>query len=263
MDEAQFMASRILIDPLSCVSLSLECLLQGTVIGRGTGFIIIHDGTNYLITNWHVVTGRDRNKDQPMSSTGASDPDTISIWHHDANRFGSWHLTTERLIAPSTGIHLWREHPLGRQIDVIALPLSTHDNTRVYNLDISLAQTDLLLLPSEPISIVGFPFGIAAAGKFPIWKTGHIASDIDLNYEDKPVFLVDATAKPGMSGSPVFARRLGMHRSSTGWNIGGADVIRFLEVCSGRIREQSDIGMVWKPIVIDEILQSWHHASGF
>lgn len=256
------MAERILIDPLSCVSLSLECSFQGTVIGTGTGFIIIRNRANYLITNWHVVTGRDPNTGQPMSSTGTADPDTIRIWHHDANRLGSWHLKTEQLIAPSTGNHLWREHPLGRQIDVIALPLSSHGDTTVYNLDISLAQTDLVLSPSEPVSIVGFPFGIAAAGKFPIWITGSIAADIDLNYEDKPVFLVNATTTPGMSGSPVFARRLGMYRSSTGWNIGGADVVRFLGVYSGRIREQADVGMVWKPSVIDEILRSSHDASG-
>ena len=250
------MERRILIDPLSCVSLSLECFLQGTVIGTGTGFVVVSNETNYLITNWHVVTGRDPNTGQPMSNTGTVGPDTIGIWHHDASRLGSWHLKTERLILPSTGEHLWKEHSLGRQIDVIVLPLSTSGDTRIYNLDISLARTDLVVSPSEPVSIVGFPFGIAAAGKFPIWKTGHIASDIDLNYEGKPVFLVDATTRPGMSGSPVFARRLGMHRSSTGWNIGGGDVIRFLGVYSGRIRDQSDVGMVWKPSIIDEILRS-------
>lgn len=249
------MAKAGLIDPLSCVPLYLECLLQDRVIGTGTGFIIIRNGINYLITNWHVVTGRDPNTGQPILSTGAVDPDTIGIWYHDANRLGSWHRKTERLIAPSSGSHQWREHPLGKQVDVVALPLSTHSDIKVYNLDISLAQTDLLLSPSEPVSIVGFPFGIAAAGKFPIWKTGHIASDIDLNYEDKPVFLVDATTKRGMSGSPVFARRLGsIYRSSTG-NIGGRDVTRFLGIYSGRIRDQSDVGMVWKHSVIDEILR--------
>ena len=91
MGEAQLVARRILIDSLSCVSLSLECLLQGTIIGRGTGFAIIRNGTNYLITNWHVVTGRDPNTGQPMSSTGAADPDTIGIWHHDVNTLGTWH----------------------------------------------------------------------------------------------------------------------------------------------------------------------------
>lgn len=249
------MAKQIFIDPLSCISLYLECFFRGTAIGGGTGFIVAYNGANYLVTNWHVVTGRDLNTGEPMSTSGVADPDTIGIWHHDAKKFGSWHRKDEPLIDPASGNKLWKEHPLGRQIDVIDLALKTNDDIKVYNLDTSLAQTDLVLVPSEPVSIVGFPFGIAAAGKFPIWKTGHIASDIDLDYDGKPVFLVDATTKPGMSGSPVFARRLGMHRSSTGWNIGGGDVIKFLGVYSGRIREQSDVGMVWKPNVLDEILR--------
>jgi len=190
-----------------------------------------------------------------MSSTGVADPDTIGIWHHDKNRLDFWHQIVEPLIDHTSGNNLWQEHPLGRQIDVIALLLKLNDDIKIYNLDTSLAQTDLVLAPSEPVSIVGFPFGIAVTGKFTIWKTGHIASDIDLDYEGKPVFLVDATTRPGMSGSPVFARRLGMHRSSSGWIV-GKDAIKFLGVYSGRIREQADVGMVWKPSVIDEIL---HH----
>lgn len=248
------MAKEIRIDPLSCVSLHLECFFHGTRIGLGTGFIVIYAKTNYLITNWHVVTGRDPNTGKPMSATGVAAPDTIGIWHHDVGRLGSWHRKDERLIDPTSGNKLWKEHPLGRQVDVIALALKTYEDTKVYDLDTSLAQTDMVLAPSEPVSIVGFPFGIAAAGKFPIWKTGHIASDIDLDYGDKPVFLVDATTRPGMSGSPVFARRIGGYRSSTAmWHLGGS-AVRFLGVYSGRIREQADVGMVWKSTVIGDIL---------
>jgi hypothetical protein len=247
-------AEQILIDPLSRISLHLECFSQGTPIGSGTGFIVIYGGVNYLITNWHIVTGRDPNTGEPMSTTGAADPDTIGIWYHDAGRLGSWRRKDEPLIDPASGNKLWKEHPLGRQVDVVALALKTYEDTKVYDLDTSLAQTDLVLVPSEPVSILGFPFGIAAAGKFPIWKTGHIASDMDLNYDDKPVFLVDATTRPGMSGSPVFARRIGGFRSSTAmWNL-GRDAVRFLGVYSGRIREQADVGMVWKPSVINDIL---------
>lgn len=64
------MAKQILIDPLSCVSLHLECFFRGTVIGGGTGFIVVYNGTNYLVTNWHVVTGRDPNTGEPMSTSG-------------------------------------------------------------------------------------------------------------------------------------------------------------------------------------------------
>lgn len=249
------MVKQIFIDPLSCISLHLECFSKGIPIGVGTGFVVVYGGTNYLVTNWHIVTGRDPNTGEPVSTTGAADPDAIVIWLHDAKRLGSWRRIIEPLIDPANENKLWKEHPLGRQIDVICLALKPRADIKVYDLDTSLAQTDLTLAPSEPVSIVGFPFGIAAAGKFPIWKTGHIASDIDLDYNGKPVFLVDATTRPGMSGSPVFARRIGGYRSSNAmWNL-GADAVRFLGVYSGRIREQSDVGMVWKPNVIDDILQ--------
>lgn len=248
------MKKQILIDPLSCVSLHLECFFKGNRIGTGTGFVVVHNGTNYLITNWHVVTGRDPNTGAPMSTEGVADPDAVGIWYHDAKRLGSWRQIAEPLIDVAKGDKLWREHPLGRQIDVIALALKPNDDVKVYDLDTSLAQSDLVLAPSEPVSIVGYPFGIAAAGKFPIWKTGHIASDIDLDYDGKPVFLVDATTRHGMSGSPVFARRIGGYLSSKGEFHLGKNALRFLGVYSGRIREQADIGMVWKPVVIDDIL---------
>ena len=85
------MAKQILIDPLSCVSLYLECFLKGTGIGTGTGFIVVYQEANYLITNWHVVTGRDPNTGKPMSTSGVADPDVVGIWYHDPERMGSWH----------------------------------------------------------------------------------------------------------------------------------------------------------------------------
>jgi hypothetical protein len=248
------MGNQILIDPLSCVPLQLECFLRGNLIGTGTGFVIIYGGTNYLITCWHVVTGRHSATGKPMATTGVADLDAVGIWYHDAKRLGSWRQITEPLIDVTKGNRLWKEHPLSRQVDVIALALKPCDDVKVHNLDTSLARTDLVVYPSEPVSIVGYPFGIAAAGKFPIWKTGHIAYDIDLDYDKKPVFLVDATTRPGMSGSPVFARRIGGYRSSKGVFHLGKNALRFLGVYSGRIREQADVGMVWKPSVIDDIL---------
>lgn len=245
-------SNTIIIDPLSCVSLHLECYLQGARIGFGTGFVVKKNQTNYLITNWHVVTGRNPNDGQPLARDGLTDPDVIAIWYH-ATQLGHWVRKDERLLHNTTRAPLWREHSRGREIDVVALPLTGHEDTKVYPLDLGLSDTDLIISPSEPVSIVGFPYGIAATGKFPIWKTGNVASDIGLDYDRKPVFLIDATTKPGMSGSPVFARRKGFRQTSTGWGIGGGDSIRFLGIYSGRILEGSDIGMVWKPKVVSDI----------
>jgi hypothetical protein len=69
------------------------------------------------------------------------------------------------------------------------------------------------------VSIIGYPYGLATAHAWPIWKTGHIASDIDLDYDGRPAFLIDATARSGMSGSPV------VHRTSGGFTTRSGDVI--------------------------------------
>lgn len=136
----------------------------------------------------------------------------------------------------------------------MAIPVSIPDTCTIYPLDLASGVFDMIVSPSEPVSIVGFPLGLASAGKFPIWKTGHVASDLDLDYEGKPLFLIDATTKPAMSGSPVIARRIGSYRSTAGLNL-GADAVRFLGVYSGRVNENIDasIGYVWKPHVIDDI----------
>ena len=150
----------------------------------------------------------------------------------------------------------WLEHGSGRGIDVIALPLSIDAGIQVYPMELSLADENLNLVPSEPVSIIGFPFGLTSAGRLPIWKTGHIASDLEIDYDGKPMFIIDATTKAGMSGSPVVARRIGSHTRKGGGMTVGGQITRFLGIYSGRtiFADQVEIGMVWRPDVLDEIL---------
>lgn len=248
------MSKTIGIDPLSAVPVSLQITI-GPLPFTGSGFILVHKSVNYLITNWHMVTGRHPDTNQPISNTGAADPSALGIWLHASSGLGNWVLKTEYLIDPSTGNRRWIEHPNGRQVDVVALPLSSYPDITMYPLDQNLANTDLIISPSEPVSIIGFPLGLVSVGKFPIWKTGHIASDIDLDYGGRQVFLIDATTKSGMSGSPVIARRTGYIHTSTSSSVQlGGSVTRFLGIYSGRIHDQSDVGMVWKPGVLNELL---------
>lgn len=245
---------QIQIDPLSLVPLHVECFFGTQKIGGGTGFTVVQNGRAFLITNWHVLTGRDAATKQPINQkTGAADPDSIRIWHHRES-LGNWISVPELLRDAQSGEPRWLEHPTrGGDVDVVALPLTGNTNYRLCPLDLMLAASDVVVSPSEPASIIGFPFEMAADGKFPIWKTGHVASDIELDYRGKPVFLIDATTRMGMSGSPVIARRIGTVNTSTGLKA-GASAVRFLGIYSGRIHEFADVGMVWKPHLISEIV---------
>ena len=248
----------IIIDPLSTCSLRLELAAKGNALGTATGFVVESGGGYYLITNWHVVGGRNPDTNELLSDTGAV-PDELRIVHHLKIRLGSWAVFSQRLF-DSNGHPKWLEHPQGRIIDVVALPLTQHPDVAFYPLDSALADTNVLPQPGMPVSIIGYPYGLATAVAWPIWKTGHIASDPDLDYDGRPAFLIDATTRGGMSGSPVVLRLSGGYPTRDGkFILAGGIATLFLGVYSGRIHGQAEIGRVWRPHLIREILS---YASG-
>jgi len=246
----------ITIDPLSVTSLFLEIVHNNQIIGSASGFVVEFNNNYYLVTNWHVVSGRNPATNQSLLQGGIT-PTHLYITHHSSVRLGTWIRRKENLLNED-GTPRWLEHQRGRNIDVILLPLQNIDNEiKIYPFDLNLAKTDMIPEPAMPVSIIGYPLGIATGGNFPIWKTGHIASDPDLNYNNLPVFLIDATTRGGMSGSPVVLRLSGGYRTRRGARIlaGGTNTL-FLGIYSGRIREFSEIGMVWRPVLIDEIAKN-------
>ena len=70
-------------------------------------------------------------------------------------------------------------------------------------------------------------------------KTGHVASDIN-GHPDQKHFLVDATTRDGMSGSPVIAKN---------------SLNPLLGIYSGRLHGDVEIGIVWRLGIIYQLLQ--------
>jgi hypothetical protein len=245
---------KIIISDLSTQSIFLELTADGKDLGSATGFIVMHGEKPYLITNWHVVTGKHPDTHELINDYY---PDEIVISHHARFRLGTWTKQIEPL-EDLAGNPRWIEHPRGSQVDVVALPLqiipSIDDAIQLYPLDLSSANTDLKIEPGMAVSIIGYPFGLHS-GRWPIWKTGHIATDPDLSYEGRPAFLIDATTRPGMSGSPVVVRMWGGFLDNAGNHRITCDATtRFLGIYSGTIYDTSEIGRVWRPQVIGEIL---------
>lgn len=111
---------------------------------------------------------------------------------------------------------------------------------------------------SDWVNIIGFPFGRSSAGYFAIWVKGAIASDMEIDHDQLPCFLIDSRTRSGQSGSPVIA-----YAAAGPAILGNGSLVeqttpiaRLLGVYSGRVNEQSDIGYVWKIAAIQEILEN-------
>ena len=109
-------------------------------------------------------------------------------------------------------------------------------------------------MATQSCVVVGFPQGLAHRSQpnyvLPIYKGAQIASEPYIDYQGRPIVVIDSTTRPGMSGSPVFVQAL----TPTSSYVAG----RFVGIYAGRFRdsynhEDSALGFVFKPRVITEI----------
>lgn len=246
----------IKIAPQSMQSLMLTTRCNGVDLAHGTGFIVKTATGLALITSRHQVTGKYQGSGKPISPSGAV-PDEIVIHHplpFDQQRFvPAWDARVEPLY--DDGNKLWKEHPQhGSRVDVVLLPLTQTQGVASVPYTIGDGPP-IAIQPAETISVVGFPFNIAAGGRFAVWAPGIVASEPDVNFNDLPLFLIDCRTRPGQAGSPVIARRDGVVTLTNGKQVPtNGPVARFLGIYSGRVHKDADIGMVWKASVVHELI---------
>lgn len=239
----------------SVKSLLLQMQFQGQQLATGTGIVAEAPSGPVLVTNWHNVTGRNPQTKEPLSSTGAV-PDEIVIVHNRSGKLGEWVERTEKLVVDAKP--RWVEHPQhGDKLDVVALPLQHLDDVQLYPYA-GLGENDPKIFcgPADAVSVVGFPFGLQAGGSLAVWATGFVASEPDIDFDSRPVFLIDCRTRPGQSGSAVIAYRSGgmVAMEDGGSAAFSGPVTRFLGIYSGRVNAQSDIGLVWKATAVREVV---------
>ena len=244
---------RITISEPSVKSLFLSLQFNGVELSTGTGFIVQSSKGRLLVTNRHVVTGRDNITGELLSRKTAGTPTEIAIWHNRKGQLGNWVKLIEPLFHGDKP--LWYEHPrLGVHADIVALALTQVDNIDFYPYDINLVPR-IQLMSSDIVSVVGFPYGMSTGGRLAIWATGFIASERELDY---PSFLIDCRTREGQSGSPVIAHRNGGAVAMVGGGVAISPGVMtdFIGVYSGRINKDSDIGIVWKASILQELVAS-------
>lgn len=241
----------------SVQSLLIELRFNAQPLSTGTGFIINTQKGPALITNRHNVTGCHQETGQPLSKSGGI-PNEVAIVHNRKDKLGEWVGRIEQLIDNNNNPR-WKEHPsLGAKADFVALLLSDLNDVEIFPYDINDLGPDIMVGPSDSISVVGFPFGIQAGGSLAVWATGFMASEPDIDFSNLPILLIDCRSRQGQSGSAVIAYRSGgmVAMKNGGSAAFGGPVTKFLGIYSGRINAESDIGIVWKASALKQLIDS-------
>jgi hypothetical protein len=223
-------------------------------LDQATGFLVRHEERLYLITNWHVLTGRNPVTGDSLGGS-ASLPEYVEV-SFPVILGGDLCWTVQRLdlYDTHTGKARWLVHPYAPPMDggtdVVALPIDAEPPS-VYAHRLEDALDARELSPGAELSIVGYPFGVKSHAS--VWSRATVASEPRHGFNNDPVYLVDARSRPGQSGSPVVARDSRLPIDERGksptvsWTLAG--------VYSGRVDTELDLGRVWWPVVIREVLQ--------
>ncbi|MDI6047954.1 S1 family peptidase [Flavobacterium yafengii] len=240
----------------SVQSLYIESFFDSQFLGSATGFIIKSKTQNYLITNWHVATNKDPNTEKWINPNSQVSPNKIKILQN-SKILGEYSITEEELIAKN-GSKLFSEFKINNSIvDVVAIPIKdTISNVKLYPVNYNKTSDSIIVMPTDRVFVLGFPKGFKSAPALPIWKSGLIASEPDIDQEGKPIIWIDILGYGGMSGSPVYliTDKLNYKNGSSSNLIGGTETF-FMGVFS---HGQFDIstGALWKGTYLKSLFNS-------
>jgi hypothetical protein len=269
-------------NPLSFSSVKLDLFTKdGTRLKSASGFMVEAGDRYYLITNWHVLSGRD------ITSHGPDGPGvepfilktSLHIFGGDGENsfplsWGQWKRITAQLYDENDApAWIERRAEKGGQslVDVVALPIQVNQDlkfnqalrqfgqkmggtnmytgywARISAIPISSADTDVDYGPPDTVYIVGYPHDWAPAGRDKsspaFWRTSSIAAEIDeADLTRADTFFIDPPAPVGMTGSPV----VGMKDGRT----------KLLGVYSERSMAgyAADAGLVWDASLLKELI---------
>jgi Trypsin-like peptidase domain len=189
------------LDAFSLATVPIQQLANGQTMKSATAFVWRDGKSHYLITNWHVVTGKDASTGEAV---GPARPETLRALFNV--KIGHFPKHPRDIQLYEDNRPLWLIHPGTRKIDVVAIPLPIDPDIPVDLYPINNLLSDRLRIRiGMEVFILGYPFGNKPPA-YPVWKRGSIASEPDLVRATTGYYLVDTASRPGMSGAPVILR---------------------------------------------------------
>ena len=189
------------IDPIFLTTTFIETLEAGKVKASATGFFFEHNGRLFLVTNKHVIYGKDY-----FDSASSPEVDKFKILVHTNMMDVSQNESMEiELFAQDR--KMWLEHTDPR-VDIVLIPLELDRNRYLIHSLNSIENVELGNIKIgrfEKIFVMGYPYGWFDRNlNLPITRVGHLSSPFKIPFHNMPVMLGDVETHPGMSGGPVY-----------------------------------------------------------
>ena len=272
------------LDPMSLMT-TPTLLISGTrQVSQGTGFLYasmkpngVDIDTVFLVTNYHVVTGND-----PLANARPQG-DRLQFYFHASRVDPANYFAVNIPLYTKTNDPIWIQSKQIPEADVVLVPLvpQLYDGKgQLFAFSDAHTQTDMKMRPASQAVLLGYPYGFFDTRNFlPVWKTGHLATEPSVDFQGQPVFLVDVSAFPGMSGSPVVGVAQGVYESESGGMMSGLQR-KLLGIFSamrtlrprdndGQLMAQGSpnpgdslqLGYVWKAQLITDIARGFNRAE--
>lgn len=192
-----------LVEQLLFTTVRITTLTAEGRAGSGTGFVLSETHPNggtalIVVTNKHVV----------------ENSATVTLHFVAGSADGSQPtLGQERTVSAKPGMFVGHPDP---EIDIAMIGVGgavqelADAGTPAFFRTVSpamCATPEVLegFEPIEAVTFIGYPNGLYDSASFlPIVRQGYSATALNVDYEGKPTFLIDASVFPGSSGSPVF-----------------------------------------------------------
>ena len=279
----------VLRETCSKSAFRIESRDDGGAVSTATGFFFETGDALFIVTNWHVVSGKHFLTKQSLSAAKRLPTHLICDFLVSGDTTPDGHSMLRRLpVRVELYDHkdrnpLWSEHPIdGSRCDVVALPIGgSLSSSKIFHKAANSIDEEgrIPVNPGSTVFVIGFPRSLSIRPGLPLWKSGYIASeptfDVSIGEQTLPAFFIDSQTREGMSGSPVFARHVGMwnpddpygrdaneHTIRDNTMIGSA--MQFVGCYSARIgpeEEGATLGLCWRAEIIREVCQGRTRAE--